>query len=1078
MKKFYLKTLLVSLGFLLSMSAFAQDFVRDGLAYEYYYNDAGEIEGCKVVGLEDWEMEEVVIPATVEDDGGDEWPVLVVWEGAFSGCENLRTVTLGENVKVLEKGAFEWCSNLAEITLNEGLVEIGEYAFQECGLTTVTLPSSVKYLKNEAFRNCAYLQEVNLNEGLEVIQWGVFASSLITTITLPSTLQGLEEESFGDCSELTEVIATMEDPFAIDVYSVFSGVDPSNITLTVPDASAMKYLRNGWRDFGSIKGATSGEEIEYVVHGVDRSSDCITITVNGEEIYGEYYASPTQNLEIEFSVEGGFPSTLSVDDVDVTADVVDGQYTLEADGQEHYIYVNAQTTITVDGVVYDLGAIYEGNPCASVVGYDGEHTALVIPATVGTNNLPVKMIVANAFKGNGNLESVTLPASIVSLGSYAFSNCRNLSEIKALMAEPSLIYSWAWGTDISQITLAVPTASIDNYMNNWVGFGSYVSAETGEEFVRHWIGRDDRYDVITSVTVNGKECDEYFYLLPSQDAVIVYETTGALPVKMTVDGEEVVPTADENTYTYTISAGEEFDEIYLEDQTTFTQDGLAYNLVYNGDYCAVVGLEDDRTELVIPATVTYADNTYDVEMIGADAFNGNTDITSVTLPASIIGIDYNAFYGCENLTSITSLATTPFYTSDWNGLDRSNITLAVPEDAADQYIQEDDWRGFKDLLNAETSQSLLVDVVFNDNYFWVDLPDDYYLETRDNSIVTQKILKTQEGTINVNNWDGKTYSILIDGEVDAHAENISDFEFEYTLPDLSEVETIKVVMEEAIYRFWFDDGLIGISVDDEEVWDGDEVTKSSTADVVISFNTENLPANYGYSLKVNGVDVTDDIENDTYTVHGSREIDLYDVTVQMRRTGLEFADKYMTFSSDVAYEFAEDDAVKAWIVSGYKDNQVMLTRVNVVPAYTGVLLEAEAGTNYQLKKTDQKAYYSNALKAVVETTWVDKTYNEGNIRFYNLVLGKVNDVIGFYRFEGGEIEGGKAYLPIPQDMVENANRANMFTLVFEEDGEATEIADVKQSAEKKGVYYNLNGQLVKNPTTGIYIKDGKKVYVK
>ena len=43
--------------------------------------------------------------------------------------------------------------------------------------------------------------------------------------------------------------------------------------------------------------------------------------------------------------------------------------------------------------------------------------------------------------------------------------------------------------------------------------------------------------------------------------------------------------------------------------------------------------------------------------------------------------------------------------------------------------------------------------------------------------------------------------------------------------------------------------------------------------------------------------------------------------------------------------------------------------------------------------------------------------------------------------------------------------------------ELTGIARV-ESQREQGVYYNLNGQKVAHPTRGIYIYNGKKIFVK
>ena len=80
----------------------------------------------------------------------------------------------------------------------------------------------------------------------------------------------------------------------------------------------------------------------------------------------------------------------------------------------------------------------------------------------------------------------------------------------------------------------------------------------------------------------------------------------------------------------------------------------------------------------------------------------------------------------------------------------------------------------------------------------------------------------------------------------------------------------------------------------------------------------------------------------------------------------------------------------------------------------------------------------------------------------------------FHPVNAGTIAAGKAYLPasaVP------AASAPELAIVF--DGQTTGIQGVEaQKQVENGVFYNLAGQRVAQPTKGLYIVNGKKVVVK
>ena len=81
-----------------------------------------------------------------------------------------------------------------------------------------------------------------------------------------------------------------------------------------------------------------------------------------------------------------------------------------------------------------------------------------------------------------------------------------------------------------------------------------------------------------------------------------------------------------------------------------------------------------ESTVILPSTI----NSWPVTKIGEDAFQDNTTITSVTIPASVTEIGSNAFAGCTNLTIVN-------YAGDWSNLTIQSGNPAV-EDAVNAQL--------------------------------------------------------------------------------------------------------------------------------------------------------------------------------------------------------------------------------------------------------------------------------------------------------------------------------------------------------------------------------------------------------
>ena len=103
---------------------------------------------------------DIVIPETVSY-GGTTFTMTAIGLSAFSGCENVTSVTLPSTIKEIGEYGFNYCTKLASLNLPEGLTTIGPRALRIChSLTDVEIPTSVKTIGESAFYECKKMESI------------------------------------------------------------------------------------------------------------------------------------------------------------------------------------------------------------------------------------------------------------------------------------------------------------------------------------------------------------------------------------------------------------------------------------------------------------------------------------------------------------------------------------------------------------------------------------------------------------------------------------------------------------------------------------------------------------------------------------------------------------------------------------------------------------------------------------------------------------------------------------------------------------------------------------------------------
>ncbi len=166
-----------------------------------------------------------------------------VCNGAFYGCTNLESVTLGDDVTAIGEHAFQDCTSLVSVAIGDGVTGIGKDAFLNCNavqknkgilyvghwvvgcdntVTEAELSNDATGIANYAFADFASLTSVILNEKLKIIGEGVFQGTGITTMVIPQSVAVIGANAFSGCKLSEVVFDNVDEWYADKTYVPYS----------------------------------------------------------------------------------------------------------------------------------------------------------------------------------------------------------------------------------------------------------------------------------------------------------------------------------------------------------------------------------------------------------------------------------------------------------------------------------------------------------------------------------------------------------------------------------------------------------------------------------------------------------------------------------------------------------------------------------------------------------------------------------------------------------------------------------------------------------------------------------------
>lgn len=190
------------------------------------------------------------------------------------------------------------------------------------------------------------------------------------------------------------------------------------------------------------------------------------------------------------------------------------------------------------------------------------------------------------------------------------------------------------------------------------------------------------------------------------------------------------------------------------------------------------------------------------------------------------------------------------------------------------------------------------------------------------------------------------------------------------------------------------------------------------------------------------------------------------------------------YSSEYGLDFTNVSDVKAYIAVGFTgEKNVILASVNIVPANTGMILRTDnPGVEINVPITNSEVYYANLLKPALNNVTIQPTETIGGVDYTNLMVGTDSSTgqLGFITFSNAVTRSNNCYLSVPTSFFQSAASARQggLDMIFIDSETTTDIQSLMQSGIITDDIYDLQGRKVTATKKGLYIRNGKKVYVK
>lgn len=387
----------------------------------------------------------------------------IIGQHAFDNCTNLTAISfLNSEIILVNDYAFNNCKSLTNLPNLSNVTKVGNYAFNNCLLINfISSLDSLTYIGSNAFSNLKLIKEYNIPSVIEYIGDNAFRNnSQLKTILILGRKDNIKigKNVFSECSLIEEVAMpfTEENTF----YTIFGSENEFNNSIVQYDIDSQKYYvpknlttitvsgmikENAFYNCSQLKnlifcgdkigknslsGCSSIESLTIPFVGTTNTSTESFGIIFGENSYNESY-SVNQNSKTYY-----IPKSLESLSITAIVDTKINSYSCANLTSVKSLNLNyAVTTIGKNAFegcnsIEEITIPFVGNNETSTNTFSYIFNGKVdsIKKVTITNDITIS---ESAFREWSNIEKITIPTEVETIGSSAFNGCTNLKQLNS-----------------------------------------------------------------------------------------------------------------------------------------------------------------------------------------------------------------------------------------------------------------------------------------------------------------------------------------------------------------------------------------------------------------------------------------------------------------------------------------------------------------------------------------------------------------------------------------------------------------------------------------------------------------------